>query len=274
MCGIAGFQGTFDPDLLSACADALGHRGPDGSGTWYSPRARTGLAHRRLSILDLSALGHQPMGSRLSGATIVFNGEIYNFRELRHDLERRGHLFRSYSDTEVLLALYEAKDEAMLSLLNGIFAFAIWDDATQSLFIAGDAMGVKPLYFAQTADGFLLASELKALLRTGTIPATLDVAAIFRTLGYLWSPGGATPFRGVRRLGPGQALRVKDGRIVRHRGSRRRRTHRRHGVRLAPADHRRRQPHCRPRWPVPCRYSIGRGTHTRRHQSRRATRHQ
>ena len=155
------------------------------------------------------------MQNRPRTAVIVFNGEIYNFRELRDDLERSGHSFRSHSDTEVLLALYEAKGEAMLSLLNGIFAFAIWDDAARSLFLACDAMGVKPLYFAQTADGFLFASELKALMRTGTIPATLDVASLFRTLGYLWSPGGATPIRGVRRLGPGEALRVKDCRIVR-----------------------------------------------------------
>ena len=155
------------------------------------------------------------MHDRARTAVIVFNGEIYNFRELRADLERSGHSFRGHSDTEVLLALYEAKGEAMLSLLNGIFAFAIWDDAARSLFLACDAMGVKPLYFAQTAEGFLFASELKALMCTGTIPATLDVASLFRTLGYLWSPGGATPIRGVRRLGPGEALRVKDCRIVR-----------------------------------------------------------
>ena len=215
MCGIAGFQGAFDPELLSACADALSHRGPDDSGEWYSPRSQVGLAHRRLAIIDVSPRGHQPMHGPSRTAVIVFNGEIYNFRELRADLERSGHSFRGHSDTEVLLALYEAKGEAMLSLLNGIFAFAIWDDAARSLLLACDAMAVKPLYFAQTTEGFLFASELKALTRTGTIPATIDVASLFRTLGYLWSPGGATPIRGVRRLGPGEALRVKDCRIVR-----------------------------------------------------------
>jgi len=216
VCGIAGFQGRFAPDLLSACVDALSHRGPDDSGEWYSSRSQVGLAHRRLSIIDVSPRGHQPMHTPSRTAVIVFNGEIYNFRELRADIERSGHSFRGQSDTEVLLALYEAKGEAMLSLLNGIFAFAIWDDAAQSLFLACDAMGVKPLYFAQTAaEGFLFASELKALMCTGTIPATLDVVSLFRTLGYLWSPGGATPIRGVRRLGPGEALRVRDCRIVR-----------------------------------------------------------
>ena len=215
MCGIAGFQGRFAPEILHLFNHTLSHRGPDDSGEWYSARALVGLAHRRLSIIDVSALGHQPMENRPRTAVIVFNGEIYNFRELRADLERSGHSFRGHSDTEVLLALYEVKGEGMLPLLNGIFAFAIWDDAARSLLLACDAMSVKPLYFAQTAEGFLFASELKALMRTATIPATIDVASLFRTLGYLWSPGGATPIRGVRRLGPGEALRVKDCRIVR-----------------------------------------------------------
>src|SRR5262252_4959790 len=215
MCGIAGFQGRFDPELLSACADALSHRGPDDSGEWYSSRSQVGLAHRRLSIIDVSPRGHQPMHDRARTAVIAFNGEIYNFRELRADVERSGHFFRGHSDTEVLLALYGAKGEAMLSLLNGIFAFAIWHEPDRSLFLACDAMAVKPLYFAETADGFLFASELKALLRAGAIPTTIDVPTLFRTLGYLWSPGGATPIRSVCRLGPGEALRVKDGRILR-----------------------------------------------------------
>src|SRR4051812_12162167 len=181
MCGIAGLQGAFDPELLSACADALSHRGPDDSGEWYSPRSQVGLAHRRLSIIDVSPRGHQPMHGRARTAVIVFNGEIYNFRELRRDLEQSGHAFRGHSDTEVLLALYEAKGEAMLPLLNGIFAFAIWDDTARSLLLACDPMAVKPLYFAQTAKGFLFASELKALMCTGAIPVTLDVASLYRT---------------------------------------------------------------------------------------------
>jgi asparagine synthase (glutamine-hydrolysing) len=146
---------------------------------------------------------------------IVFNGEIYNFRELRAQLEAEGHRFRSHSDTEVLLALYRARGEAMLGLLNGIFAFAIYDRADQSLFLACDAMGVKPLYVSEGARGFVFSSELKALLACGGIDASLDVAALSRYLGFLWSPGGATPLKGVHRLGPGEALRVKDGRIVR-----------------------------------------------------------
>ena len=153
MCGIAGFQGRFDPALLSAFADALSHRGPDDSGEWYSSRSQVGLAHRRLSIIDVSPLGHQPMDDRARTAVVVFNGEIYNFRELRRELEGRGHSFRGHSDTEVLLALYRAKGEAMLPLLNGIFAFAIWDQAARSLLLACDAMAVKPLYFARRPMG-------------------------------------------------------------------------------------------------------------------------
>jgi len=151
-----------------------------------------------------------------SGSTvIVFNGEIYNFRELRAQMESEGHAFRGHSDTEVLLALYQARGEAMLPLLNGIFAFAIYDHAEQTLFLACDAMGVKPVYFHEGRHGFVFASELKALMTCGQLPTSLDVAALSRYLAFMWSPGGATPLVGVTRLGPGEALRVKDGRVVR-----------------------------------------------------------
>ena len=215
MCGVAGFQGTFNPGLLARMAAAVAHRGPDDAGEWHSPDGKVGLAHRRLSIIDLSPLGHQPMVDASGAAVIVFNGEIYNFRELRAQLEAKGHRFRSQSDTEVLLVLYRARGEAMLSLLNGIFAFAIFDQADRTLFLACDAMGVKPLYISEGRDGFVFASELKALAACPGLMGALDVAALFRYLGFLWSPGGATPFKGVRRLEPGEALRVKDGRIAR-----------------------------------------------------------
>lgn len=215
MCGIAGFQGRFDSKLLGQMANAIAHRGPDDFGEWHSPESGVALAHRRLAIIDLSPLGHQPMSDASGTAVIVFNGEIYNFRELRRELEAEGYGFRGHSDTEVLLALYRARGEAMLAILNGIFAFAIYDQADQTLFLACDAMGVKPLYFSEGRDGFVFASELKALLARGGVTGSLDVAALFRTLGFLWSPGGATPIKGVRRLGPGEALRVKDGRIIR-----------------------------------------------------------
>ncbi len=215
MCGIAGFQGKFDSELPGQMADAITHRGPDDVGEWHSPESSVGLAHRRLAIIDLSPLGHQPMTDASGSAVIVFNGEIYNFRELRARLEAEGYGFRGHSDTEVLLVLHRARGEAMLSLLNGIFAFAIYDQAEHKLFLACDTMGVKPLYFNEGRDGFVFASELKALVACGGVAGSLDVSALFRYLGFLWSPGGATPFRGINRLGPGEALRVTDGRIVR-----------------------------------------------------------
>lgn len=214
MCGIAGFQGRFDSELLAQMANAIAHRGPDDFGEWHLPDESVGLAHRRLAIIDLSSLGHQPMSDASGTVVIVFNGEIYNFRELRRELEAEGYGFRGHSDTEVLLALYQARGEAMLAMLNGVFAFAIYDQADHTLFLACDAMGVKPLYFSEGRDGFVFASELKALLACSGMEASLDVSALFRYLGFLWSPGGATPFKGVSRLGPGEALRVKEGRVV------------------------------------------------------------
>ena len=215
MCGIAGFQGSFNRERLAQMANTIAHRGPDDFGEWHSSESGVGLTHRRLAITDLSLLGHQPMLDPSGRLVIVFNVEIYNFRELRRELEEAGHKFRGHSDTEVLLTLYLTQGEAMLTLLNGIFAFAIYDRADQTLFLACDSMGIKPLYFKEGGDGFVFASEMKALVACGGVANSLDIAALFRYLGYLWSPGGATPFKGVSRLGPGEALRVKDRRIVR-----------------------------------------------------------
>jgi asparagine synthase (glutamine-hydrolysing) len=193
----------------------MAHRGPDDSGVFCDPLVRVGMAHVRLSIIDLSPLGHQPMVDASGSVVIVFNGEIYNFRELRAQLELAGHGFRGHSDTEVLLVLYQEHGEAMLSLLNGIFAFAIYSRAEQTIFLACDAMGVKPLYFTEDRYGFAFASELKGLVALADVAESLDIPAVYRTLGFLWSPGGATPFKGVSRMGPGEALRVKAGRVTR-----------------------------------------------------------
>jgi asparagine synthase (glutamine-hydrolysing) len=215
VCGIAGFQGRFDQAALCRMSMAQAHRGPDDDGLWMNERAATGLAHRRLSILDPSPLGHQPMSDAGNTAMIVFNGEIYNFRELRAELIQDGHTFRTQSDTEVLVTLYRAAGESMLRRLNGIFAFAIYDDADRSVFLACDDFAVKPLYIHEHRNGFLFASELKAILASGMIDPAIDIAVLFRTLGFLWSPGGTTPIDGVTRVGPGEALRVKNGRVVR-----------------------------------------------------------
>ena len=214
MCGIGGFFGRFRPDLLGRMGNAIAHRGPDDSGEWYAPEAGVGLTHRRLAIIDLSPQGHQPMCDSAGSSVIVFNGEIYNFRELRRELEGAGYRFRGHSDTEVLLALYLIHGEAMLPMLNGIFAFAIYDKTRGTLFLACDQMAVKPLYFSEVSAGFIFASELKALLCCDGVSGSLDVGSIFRTLGLLWSPGGLTPLEGVLRLRPGEALRIAAGRIV------------------------------------------------------------
>src|SRR5580700_3517140 len=184
MCGIVGFQGDFTLELLHSMTQAVAHRGPDGSGAMVietQGQPPTGLGHRRLAIIDLSAAGLQPMtvapdpgGGMERGLTLIFNGEIYNYRELRHELIAAGHQFRTATDSEVLLHLYERDGLEMLGRLNGIFAFAIHDarpvgrpDGVPrgALFLARDQLGVKPLYYAQTDSGFLFGSELKALLR-------------------------------------------------------------------------------------------------------------
>ena len=215
MCGIVGFSGPIETGRLTDACNAMAHRGPDDAGLYHDAGAAIGLGHRRLSILDLSPLGHQPMASDDGAVVLVFNGEIYNFRELRAELAGEGVAFRGHSDTEVLLNLYLAEGEGMLPRLNGIFAFALWDRRTQSLLLARDALGVKPLYYAVADDRFAFASEIKALLPL--LPATvgLDAVALQRYLTFLWCPGDGTPLRSVRKLLPGEALVVRAGRIVR-----------------------------------------------------------
>ncbi len=214
MCGIIGYSGTFDRTALLEGDRRQRHRGPDDEGNWFDHDAGIGLAHRRLAIQDLSAAGAQPMSIEDEAIVIVFNGEIYNFRELRSSLEACGHRFRGHSDTEVLLHLYLAYGEEMLSRLNGIFAFALWDRRNMSLLVARDALGVKPLYYAQTSDGFAFASEIKALLPLVPDARALDVAALHRYLSFLWCPGDGTPLRDVRKLAPGAAMVIRDGKIA------------------------------------------------------------
>ncbi|WP_338034999.1 asparagine synthase (glutamine-hydrolyzing) [Lamprobacter modestohalophilus] len=165
--------------------------------------------------LDVSSSGHQPMISADSAVVLIFNGEIYNFRELRTDLECQRVIFRGGSDTEVLLNLYMAVGESLLSRLNGIFSFAIWDRRRQTLLLARDGLGVKPLYYAVLDDGFVFASEIKALMSLLPETCALDEAALQRYLTFLWCPGEGTPLRSVRKLLPGEAMVVRAGRIER-----------------------------------------------------------
>ena len=212
MCGIVGFQGEFSRDLLARMTLAVAHRGPDGEGgviLTADGQPPTGLGHRRLAIIDLSDAGLQPMTlpcgeTTQGGLTLVFNGEIYNYRELRAELAARGHRFVSASDSEVLLHLYQAHGPAMLGRLNGIFAFAIHDarengrpDEVErgALFVARDPMGVKPLYFVESPRGFLFGSEIKAVLMEPSVDRTIDAAALHQTLAYLWTPAPRTILR-------------------------------------------------------------------------------
>lgn len=216
MCGIVGFSGRFTPASIEKAGYILSHRGPDDQGTFRDEEAGVALTHQRLSILDLSSYGHQPMADSENGLVVVFNGEIYNFHALRRELEAQGFAFRSRSDTEVLLKLYLAEGEAMLSRLNGIFAFALWDGRNGSLLLARDALGVKPLYYAAMGERFAFASEIKALLELVPEARELDAASLHRYLSFLWCPGEGTPLKGVRQLAPGEAMVVRSGRIERH----------------------------------------------------------
>jgi asparagine synthase (glutamine-hydrolysing) len=215
MCGIVAWSGAVEPGRLQEAVRRLAHRGPDDEGLWWDERAGVGLGHRRLAIIDLSPAGRQPMWDATRRAAIVFNGEIYNYRELRRNLLARGFAFRSQSDTEVLLNLYLAEGVEMLSRLNGIFAFALWDARDRSLFVARDALGVKPLYYAASPTGVAFASEIKGLLPLLPEVGELDLEALHRYLCFLWCPGEGTPLKGVRKLGPGEAMLVRDGTIER-----------------------------------------------------------
>ena len=233
MCGISGYVFCVSAPpaatALSSANTALAHRGPDDSGVFEDRSHGVGLGHTRLSILDLSPLGHQPMLSDDGRVALVFNGEIYNFRELRANLEAEGHIFRGHSDTEVLLNLYLADRhsadgaQVMLRRLNGIFSFALWDADEGALLLARDALGVKPLYYGATDNGVAFASEIKALLpllpncdeRVGHLSGDLDAAAINRYLSFLWCPGDGTPLKTVHKLKPGEAMWVRGGQIER-----------------------------------------------------------
>ena len=227
MCGIVGYSGKYHESKISLALESLRHRGPDDSGLIVDKSAGYGLGHARLSIIDLSSTGHQPMCSGDRSVNIIFNGEIYNYRSLRHELEKRGHVFAGHSDTEVLLNLYlEYKREKsdiskMLRRLNGIFAFALWDAQEEAVLVVRDAFGVKPIYYSKTESGVAFASEIKGLLHfisdncsTGDcITRRLDASAINRYISYLWCPGDGTPFKEVRKIAPGEAMWLRNGLI-------------------------------------------------------------
>ncbi len=205
MCGIAG-ELTWSSQARRGAVDVMvsgiGHRGPDDRGLWSSPSGACVLGHARLSIIDLSPLGHQPMLDPLTGNGIVFNGEIYNFQALRKDCEAAGDVFRSHSDTEVILALYRRHGAGCLRYLRGMFALAIWDEQRQQLFIARDRVGKKPLNYAVTASGIAFCSELRPLSRHPDVDRGMDLEALELYLQCQFIPAPWTIYRGIRKLPP------------------------------------------------------------------------
>lgn len=210
MCGIAGYLKPVRVEdsrtCLRAMADAIAHRGPDDSGFYETATEDgsigVGLAHRRLSIIDLST-GHQPLGNEDGSVQIVFNGEIYNFQELRLQLEVTGHRFKTHSDTETIVHAYEEWGEECLHRFRGMFAFAIWDATHQRLFLARDRYGKKPLFLYEGNGSILFASEIKSILAFPGVSVDVDPAAIWEYFAYRYVPAPATLFRGVRKLMPG-----------------------------------------------------------------------
>lgn len=209
MCGILGASGTapqLNRDWLSIGRDKMTHRGPDAAGEWWSPDGRVGLAHRRLSIVDLSPLGNQPMHLQERGLSVVFNGEIYNHNFLRDELSGLGFAFRSQSDTEVLLAAYAAWGPECLSRFNGMFAFALFDAPQHKLFLARDRAGEKPLFYRLENGNLQFASELKALLANPANPRQTDVEALDCLLAMGYVPGARCILQGYKKLPPAHAL--------------------------------------------------------------------
>jgi asparagine synthase (glutamine-hydrolysing) len=209
MCGILGIasrSSIVGRDWFTAGRDAMGHRGPDDAGEWWSADGRVGLAHRRLSIIDLSTAGHQPMADAWGAILIVLNGEIYNFRELRAELASKGAIFYSHSDTEVILAAYREWSTDCVSRLNGMFAFALYDTQQRTLFLARDRAGEKPLFYALSDGTLRFASELKALMADPALPRRIDAEALDCYLAMGFVPGERCILQGVNKLPPAHAL--------------------------------------------------------------------
>jgi asparagine synthase (glutamine-hydrolysing) len=213
MCGIAGFlyadpTRPADRGVLKAMGDAIAHRGPDAEGFWAEPGV--GLVHRRLSIIDLAG-GDQPIGNEDGSVQVVFNGEIYNFQELRAGLEARGHRFRTRSDTEVLVHLYEEHGDDLVTRLRGMFAFALWDRPRRRLLLARDRLGIKPLYYYRDAQRLVFGSELKAILAHPGVPREVDLPALEDYLAFGVVPAPRAIFRGTAKLPPAHVLAARAG---------------------------------------------------------------
>ncbi|MBK9319315.1 MAG: hypothetical protein IPM91_11120 [Bacteroidetes bacterium] len=217
MCGINGIfnlNGTIIPDaeqLLQQMNDSIAHRGPDDHGKWVSRGKQVAFGHRRLSIIDLSPSGHQPMVDE-SGNAIVFNGEIYNYKEIKSQTGSSIR-FHTDSDTEVLLRLYTKKQHETLKDLNGMFAFAYWEESTETLYLARDRAGKKPLYYCEFNGIFSFSSEIKALLTLPWVKAIPDEESIYHFLTFNQLPPTLTMFKGIHKLAPGHRMTINKGNI-------------------------------------------------------------
>ena len=222
MCGISGIL-AFDDGLgideptVTRMTDALRHRGPDDAGTYVRPDERIALGHRRLSIIDLSHAGHQPMSNEDGTVWITYNGEVYNHAELRAELEGRGHRFRSATDTEAIVHLYEEEGAACVERLQGMFAFAVWDSRRRTLLLARDRLGVKPLYYSVLPHGVLFGSEVKAILEHPAAPRELDEGAFADYLTFGFTPPPRTMFAGISKLSAGELMTVTAHREIQRR---------------------------------------------------------
>jgi asparagine synthase (glutamine-hydrolysing) len=216
MCGILAIL-NFDPEnqvdesLLRQMTDTMAHRGPDDAGYWMN--GPVGLGHRRLAIIDLSSAGHQPMSNEDGTLWITYNGEIYNFKELRQGLEIKGHSFRSQTDTEVVLHAYEEWGTDCLSRFNGMWAFALWDHRRRCLFVSRDRLGVKPLVYYHDPKRFICASEIKGIIADRTVPKEIDPEALHHYLSLMNIPSPFSIYKKIRKLQSGHYLLIKDGSI-------------------------------------------------------------
>lgn len=221
MCGIAGIVGIEPEKYIAAMLKSIEHRGRDDEGVWVSKADSEGrqvcFGHRRLAILDTSSAGHQPMLSADGRFVVILNGEIYNYRELREELRSKGYEFRTGTDTEVLLSAFAEWGPDCIGRLNGMFAFALWDQERRILTLARDHVGIKPLYYAhvKTRNGkfFIFGSEIKAILSTGLVERAINPVALHESLTFLWAPDPHTLFRGIQTVPPAHVLTFQEGEI-------------------------------------------------------------
>jgi len=210
MCGICGFNWN-DEELVTRMAGEMVHRGPDQRGVFC--RESVSLGHTRLSIIDLSEHGRQPMSNEDNSVHLVFNGEIYNFRELRKDLQEKGHDFASQADSEVIIHAYEQYGIEAINRLRGMFAFGIWDDNRKSLFLVRDRIGIKPLYYTYKSGKLIFASEIKAILQDRTVSRELNHQALYDYMGFEFVPAPETMFRNIHKLPAGHYLKLENGQV-------------------------------------------------------------